>query len=214
MKLASVLAVGGLLLLERVSRPRDNGRRDLRRLYPEWYHVTYIRDIPGIQEKGLRPGGPLTWEIYRARSRGHLFLSDPGSVYSWFGRKERMAEHRSDDLMEDLLVPAVLRYHRPLTPLLDELGTEDTLGVAIQVRHTLLPHDLSAWDGRRWRPLMSLDVDDLIAAVGVQTDIVDGEVLNYYDLDPLIPGDEALNLFTRGYNDPRGDLGRTVRRSP
>lgn len=147
--------------LERLSKPRDNGPRSkapqrlLRREVPEWFHVAYAYQLPGIARDGLAPGGPPTFEGFKnLKIEGRLFLTEAKGVATWYGFKGRFArESRKDPKTH---TPLVLRYHRPLTPAgLDVVGTRDAEAVAVFTRQRLAAHDLSVWDGRRWRPVLS-----------------------------------------------------------
>lgn len=146
-----VLAAGAALLaLEKLSRERTNGRRDLRRAIPEWYHVAYRDQLDSIAKEGLGLGGGSyrTWGAYVDYVEGKIFLTPQEGVAYWADQKANYAEHVG---VRNI---AVLRVLRPLTPAaLDLWGSYTALGPAAWIDTKIPNWELALWTGKRWRAL-------------------------------------------------------------
>lgn len=123
------------------------------------YHVTYAANLPGIAAHGLIPGERSNYSGgYDGHSKGRIFLTEEDGVRYWYQRMVDLAEHNSDNPLEDLLVPIVLAvdtedpsfYPDGLPIEEDKVGTRDALA---QAWFTRTPVDTSAiylWDGEEW----------------------------------------------------------------
>lgn len=145
------------------------------------YHFTYANRLGDIQETGLCPGraaaightGP-----YRAHSAGKLFLTHPDGAYFWHGKMEQHAEYNSDNLLEDELVPVVLRVEAEdlldsgIAIHEDSIGSSDARAPAYYVTVCLNPDDilLEVWDGKGWAHLYEVSDLDLESAFDIQVE--------------------------------------------
>jgi len=76
-----------------------------------YYHVTYVKNLSSIGWRGLRPNARPNWQHggYDVNSRNGSFLTSARYVPHWLYRLRDLAEHNSDDILKDRLVPVILR---------------------------------------------------------------------------------------------------------
>jgi hypothetical protein len=187
------------------------------------YHVTYYGRLAPIAARGLRPGQPrsIGGEVYDSHRKRRVFLTEGGGVFFWHSRTEAFAEHNSDNVIEDGLVPVVLRVRRAMLEEdndleLDEIGTSDSGGYEswMLVDNIILPEDIEVWNGRRW---VSIDdwnsVDPTIALdeeEGESGDDDDGEDEGHvYDL-VLFLGLLGLFCFAKAYTLATNDHDKHI----
>jgi hypothetical protein len=162
------------------------------------YHLTYAGRLPSIIENGLCPGAAPaigTDGAYRAHSSGRLFFTVGGGAYFWRGRLEAFAEHSSDNVFEDELVPVVLRVEMddvlddPAAVLhADDIGTRDALANAYFMTECLSldEHLFEIYDGTNWVYLDELGSLDLSLAFDFEE--YDGETLASFKFEsPFFP---------------------------
>lgn len=148
------------------------------------YHVTYYDRLPSIAEVGLIPGQSraIGSPGYDAHVRGKTFLTEADGIAFWMGRAEAFAEHVSDNVLEDGLVPVVLRVdpdcdggrvRRSLE--VDPLGTRDANADAWMTKRRIDPDCIDAFTGQTWEP-----IDDAYDAI---------DPALAFDADP-VPEDE------------------------
>lgn len=150
------------------------------------YHVTFYQRIPDIAADGLCPGGPRTigGRGYDGHARGKVFLTVREGLAFWFNRAVDFAEHYSDDPVEDLYVPVVLRTNL-LAPKrllhVDSHGRLDAHAPAFFTRGTIPPEHIEVWSGRNWQPITSADMEP--AEEGAQWhDPADADDVGYWEL--------------------------------
>lgn len=122
---------------------------------PHLYHVTYAAVLPDIEEEGLRSAaGPGIGGAGYDKDQG-VFFTERDGLFTWFSRAELWAQHRSDELLEDELVPLVLRAATEDLEILheDTVGTRDAAGAVAWVTENVEPDVLEVWDGEEWVPL-------------------------------------------------------------
>ena len=158
------------------------------------YHVTYLGDLPSIQNSGLQAGGGQTFETMENYSVGRLFFTDEDGLSFWNQRYGEWAEHRSDNPIEQRFIPITLRM--PLSPELesnlqqDELGTGDANAESFYVEDGYVaPEAIEAYDGTSWVPIAQIDPEALQnkAEDAAEIDEEDGEELLYPDFDVFSP---------------------------
>jgi len=159
------------------------------------YHITYYKYLEGIASSGLQPGsgGSIGQGAgNNHHSKGKVFLTEKeGGISFWYSTALKWADHNSDDVLEDELIPIVLRVARPFDAYElaeDPIGTRDSSYDAYTTKDSIKPSDLELWDGTAW---VSLDqgVDPEIA-IEVEEYEEDGEThqYNYIKSDnPLEP---------------------------
>jgi hypothetical protein len=137
------------------------------------YHVTYYARLASIEETGLAPGHEGSIGV--DASMGHhkkdrLFLTDAEGIAFWYGRAEDWADHRSDNIMSDELVPVILKVPVPdnfeEVFILDPIGTRESRGEAWMGPGYFDPEDIEILYGlfrdQFWYPLdewRDLDVE-------------------------------------------------------
>lgn len=160
------------------------------------YHVTTYRRLESIAERGLRRGharaiGAPALDGHAARG---IFLTEPEGVFFWHARAEQHAEHGTDDLLEDGVVPIVLRVDARNLPdeelEEDEEGTRDSGGHEAWISDgPIEPEDIEAFDGERWIPIADWeDIDPELGVEVVDQDEDDGEpIYGFPDRSKLFP---------------------------
>lgn len=147
------------------------------------YHVTTYRRLESIAEEGLRRGhARAIGASYDAHANRGIFLTEPDGIFFWFHRAENHAEHGSDDVLEDGVVPVVLRVDIEDLPdeelQSDELGTKDAHHDAWISEGPIDPEDIEVFDGEDWIPIT--DWEDLDPELGVEQVDQDDEDLPIY----------------------------------
>ena len=120
------------------------------------YHVTYAANLPGIAKRGLEPSGRSNYGGgYDGHSKGRIFLTEEDGIDYWYQRMINLAEHNSDNPLEDLLVPVVLAidtedaqfYPDELPIEEDTVGTRDALAQAWFTREPIDTSCIYLWNG-------------------------------------------------------------------
>jgi len=123
------------------------------------YHVTYAANLPSIAKHGLVPGERSNYSGgYEGHSKGRIFLTEEDGVSYWYQRMIDLAEHNSDNPLEDLLVPVVLAidtedlqfYPDELPIEEDKVGTRDALAQAWFTREPIDTSGIYLWNGEEW----------------------------------------------------------------
>lgn len=168
----------------------------------ELFHVTFYRFLPMIAEHGLVPsqshGGFGGMQGY---SQGFVFLTEGDGVPFWYSRLEQVAHHLSDNVLEDGMVPVVLRFdtdHLLYEPdlQLDEAGTRDSGGhESWKLAMPVPADDIFIWDGSEWSWISdweSVDPESALDGQEEETDEGETETFWYFkDYDnPLEPTEE------------------------
>lgn len=148
----------------------DAGQKPPRYLY----HVTYHNRLPSIAEHGLHPNQPrsIGAPSLDGHARGKLFFSDDAGVHFWHSRAEQFAEHNSDNIAEDGLVPMVLRVpeHYLDAPQPDDQGSRDSLAEALTTTKPIQPRHIEYFDGRDWTPIRLHGDHDHLDAIRTEND--------------------------------------------
>lgn len=159
------------------------------------YHVTYWSRLERIAEHGLERGRgrAIGGPAYDTHARRGVFLTELDGVYSWHARAEDHAENGSDNVLEDGLVPVVLRMPRAAAGELepDDVGSEDAQAEAFIAHGPIKASALEVYDGKEWVDVANWERVD--PADGVEEDEEDGETLYFFPVDsPLIPPEARL----------------------
>lgn len=149
----ATLAPSERALIEAMGLHGGTGRRANPPEYPPGpylFHVTVAAALSSIAEGGLRAGaGQGLGQQYRGHTDRGVFFVEAEGVGFWVGRTEEWANHRSDDVFGDELVPVVLRTLADFEVVRDELGTRDA-GAGCWIGPSVKPEDLELWDGGAW----------------------------------------------------------------
>lgn len=172
------------------------------------YHATFLGRLDGIARKGLqRGGGSQFGGGYAGHSRGRIFLTEWSGVPYWMSKMEDIANHNSDwDSPESAAwMPVALRVDLGgLAGRLgdDEIGSRDAMSKAWFIEEDIPSDLIEAWDGSRWVPVRSADVESMAeeAVARAEYESDDGEPYDEwgdnegwweFDLDQFIPTKRA-----------------------
>lgn len=154
------------------------------------YHVTFIRNLEDIEDRGLRPeyGGSLFGGGYAGHSKGHVFLTEEDGLLFWFRKIGDMAEYRFEEPIEAGAVPVAIRIPSQYLPELeiDKAGSKDAFSDAFQTTVLVDPDHMEVWFDGAWHPLSEVDSEDL------QQLALDGA--DYDEMDEPDPPEDPLNL--------------------
>jgi hypothetical protein len=129
------------------------------------YHVTYLRSIESILNEGLTPGskGGIGIGAYSSWSNGKLFFSTCQSDLSfWLSRYEDHAADRSDDFVEDLMIPVVLRFEIDNYEI-DTMGQNEGRQCSFYTIQKIPPEDLEVFYNGTWSWLDEANLDPNLA---------------------------------------------------
>ena len=126
------------------------------------YHVTYYKNLDSIAEEGLVPGCGSSigrGAGYCSHSSGRVFLSNQDGVGYWYDRAEIHANDMSDDVLEDGLIPVVIRVNTKGVDSVehDDVGSSDSCEDAWYTETAIEAPFLDVWNGDEWA-----DLDDPI----------------------------------------------------
>lgn len=161
------------------------------------YHVTTYRRLETIAEHGLLRGrsraiGASSLDTHADKG---IFLTEGGGVYFWHARAEDHANAGSDDLLEDGVIPVVLRIPDDVAaiPDVDELdeddvGTENAGADAWASNGPIKPADIEVYDGKAWVPVALWETIDVMRALEPVDQDDDGNpIYDFVDDSPLLP---------------------------
>lgn len=134
------------------------------------FHVTYYGRLETIEEDGLVPGRAraIGGKAYDAHARSRVFLTEGPGIPFWFRRAIDHANHASDAVLDDVLVPVVLRVDirkldaSRIQP--DDVGTDDAKEDAFFYPEAIPLDAIEVWNGEQWDPFES---EFPVPAVGV-----------------------------------------------
>lgn len=129
------------------------------------YHVTYLRFVQSILSNGLTPSsnGGIGIGAYSNWSKGKLFFSTCASDVSfWLSRYEDHATDRSDDFVQDLMIPVVLRFEVSSYEV-DTVGQDEGRQCSFYTIEKIPPEDLEVFYNGNWSWLDEADLDPSIA---------------------------------------------------
>jgi hypothetical protein len=164
------------------------------------YHLTYLFNLPSIQEHGLKLGtGEVFGKAMAGHARNRLFLTSGQGISFWAARLEQWALHNTD-YPEEGWVPVVLEaYFEEDDPLLqvDEIGSRDAAAPAFYTTEPIAPEDISVWYSEEWNEL------DEVLASGMLEELLeaseeieeDGESWWELDFDCFLPPASEISVF-------------------
>lgn len=165
-----------------------------RRAYADdyFYHITYVGSLPAIAARGLCSGTGTTFSKgYQSYSTGKIFLSEWDGVGFWVDRLGQMAENRSDNPVQDGLIPIVIRIPESVVPDVEEdvPGTHDANAGAWTTIQPISSSVLQVYDGASWTPVSSIDHQELIneAYEAAEKEFEDDELLVYLNASQFEP---------------------------
>jgi len=149
------------------------------------YHVTFIRNLPGIQRKGLVPGHGQSGYggFYESHSTGYSFLSTFREVDTWIEKAEQQAGHLTDH-PEKGWTPVVLRISLGGIRLRKDEEAEQSYKTPMSI-----PVDrIEIWAPNNWVPLKRVDPDKLNQNALKHAEVEDGDYyLDYTIYQPSHP---------------------------
>lgn len=129
------------------------------------YHVTYLRFVESILKNGLVPGngGGVGIGAYASWSRGKLFFSTcQNDISFWVNIYEDHAADRSDDFVEDLMIPVVLRFEVSEYEV-DTIGHNEGRQCSYYTTQKIPPEDLEVFYEGKWSWLDEANLDPILA---------------------------------------------------
>jgi len=119
------------------------------------YHVTTYNRLQAIDEIGLVPTESrlMSGKAYEHHARDRIFLTEEEGISFWYDLALQWAHHKSDDLLEDEMIPVVLRVFVPDDVfeqfcVEDPLGTRDARSEAWACKISIPPNAIEFfWDG-------------------------------------------------------------------
>lgn len=155
------------------------------------FHVTYLYNLPSIQNRGLVPGvGQVFGGGYRGHSAERLFLTEEDGIDFWMNRYEELAAHHTDH-PEEGWVPIVLEVRAKKSDLhIDEPGSEDARADSFYVEDRLpTACIIGVYDGERWVSLDDADLDTMLsqALAAAEVEEEDGEKIYWMDYEIFRP---------------------------
>ncbi len=143
-----------------------------------YYHVTYAKNLNGIARGGLRMNWRPNWNHggYDKHSQQGLFVTSLRGVSEWLHKYEQLAEHNSDNIRKDWLIPVILRFK-----LFSERLKSDDMADGADAwvyDKNIRPERLELWNGRLWTP--SIERQSINPRDFLDPQRVDGEVLWYF----------------------------------
>jgi hypothetical protein len=124
---------------------------------PKWvYHVTYYCNLDSISDSGLdyQEFGGSNFpkpHLQRHSMSGNFFSDDIDGVKYWIITLEHQANDRSDDILEDGLIPIVLRFR--LNPNKFILDPEERTSGDYYTNRIIPPQGIQMWNGFNWVPV-------------------------------------------------------------
>ena len=128
------------------------------------YHVTYYKNLPGIATHGLIPNQePNQWgRAMNVWSRNKIFFStNLDATHYWITYLVNTAHLYSDDVVEDGMIPIVIRFRfnrrgRWATDKHSDYGRDD-----YYTHKEINPYNIEWWDGKKWKNISddSIDID-------------------------------------------------------
>lgn len=143
------------------------------------YHLTFYKNIDSILENGLNHGfsSAVGRGGYAGYSAGKTFLTDLSGVKFWYSKMEENAQDLSDNIIEDQMIPVVLRIDvEGLEMQTDEIGSKDSSAQSFTTTLPIEPEYIDIWDGSSWVSLE--DEIDLHQAITIEED--NDETLIYF----------------------------------
>ncbi len=139
------------------------------------YHVTYFNRLPHIASQGLMPNKSrsIGSEAYTAHAKGRIFLTELAGVKYWYDKAEAFAEHNSDDIPGDAMVPVVLRID--INGIIDDLeedvpGTTDSRVDAWIAANGIEPEHIEVFSGSEWLSMSEYHQVDIEQALDISDD--------------------------------------------
>ena len=161
------------------------------------YHVTYLKNIPGIQERGLLPGTGQTFGgWYGGYAKDKLFLTESGGVPYWISKLEQQAEADTDN-PEDGWVPVVLSFSIkdvPFDMIKDEEGTKDSGYPSWSTLSEVPREAIEAWDGSDWTNVLEIDADNMNEEAKEASEFIEEDDDAWWEMnyEVFLPPDDEL----------------------
>jgi hypothetical protein len=162
------------------------------------YHITFFRNLHSISQNGLSPGAGqlLGHGGNTGRSQGNIFMTDFSGIFHWYSKIEAMAEYHSDNLLEDEIVPVVLRTPKQDEDTADETAEQAGLYEEFKRSNIIEPEELEVFDGTQWIPIEDYDsIDISIALTKEEADEEESEEESYEEY-----GDKKYYYYFKDYN--------------
>jgi hypothetical protein len=139
------------------------------------YHVTYVKNLAGIAQKGLGVGrrSGMSLPGYAGHSLRKLFFSEYEDIGEWYFHAEAFAESETDNILLDEFIPVVVAFPWP------DIYEQDEASDKGFYAWTPVPADkIKLWDGSKWKPIRKAGPIDVQQAL--DHEIEDGQALVWF----------------------------------
>jgi len=154
---------------------------------PYAYHVTYLTNVDNIGQSSLKAkGGVSPWQkphLLKHSEKGVFYCYDGPCVKNWVSEVAEQANNLSDNIVEDQLIPIILRFNLNRTKSQkDMLGDAEVSGSQYTTKE--IPSiGLEMWTSREWIDDIDSDYINPDAFVNYESYGDDG----YYELSTPYP---------------------------
>lgn len=129
------------------------------------YHATFYRNLSGIAEHGLDHSNKAgnNFHQYGHHTEDRTFFSATlSNARFWINALENLGNHNSDDVLEDGLIPIILRFRFNRRPTTDRWQADDLSDVGRDDYYTwkvIQPQSIQWWDGKIWKSVDDQNID-------------------------------------------------------
>jgi hypothetical protein len=156
-----------------------------------YYHITYAKNLNGIATGGLRMNYRPNWQHggYDIHSKNGLFVTSLQGVTYWLNRYEQLAEHNSDNVRKDWLIPVILRFKLHQERLKgDELADGNPGWIYDK---NIRPERLELWTGYKWVGDGYISRNAINPRDFLTPERTDGEILWYFKQKYPLPSEAS-----------------------
>ncbi len=124
--------------------------------FPTSYHVTYLKNLDGIEKEGLVPrGGISPWQkphLNIHSQKGVFHCQDYKCVRHWIDEMAEQSYNISDHPVSDQLIPMILRFNVNRNSVMpDKIANSETLSKGhVFTTKNINNAGLEVWNGRQW----------------------------------------------------------------
>jgi hypothetical protein len=129
------------------------------------YHATFFKNLEGIAEYGLswKDSEGANFYAYARHSFGKTFFSHTlDNARFWVSKLEMVGNDTSDNVLEDGLIPIILRFRFNRRPTTDRWQIDKESDIGRDDYHTnriIQPQSIQWWDGKIWKSVDDQNID-------------------------------------------------------
>lgn len=148
---------------------------------PVVYHITYYRNLDLISDSGLdyeEHGGANFFKPHlQNNSRlGNFFTNDINQIHNWIDTLDYQANHQSDNIFEDGLIPIILKFN--INRNTHNKDQHSEYPNSYYTKKLIQPQGIQCWNGKNWIPILQwhqINLNDFV-------DFIDDFGEQYYEL--------------------------------